>query len=187
MKTFCLFIVALAIILCLPASMIHADMDKLVIPQKLAKKNYYIEISISQCKLTLFEKADQNSMVPVKEYKVGTAVRGLEVFPLGKGKVTRIELNPYWHPTEYTREIYEQKGIELPKAVPPGHPLNYMGPFKIYLSQSTSHGSIYRIHGNNNKNRVGKRVTGGCICMDNDEGLELAKMIPVGTEVNIVM
>ena len=157
------------------------------IQQQKKSRNYYVEISIRRCKLTLYEKNGTNSMVPVREYKVGTAVRGLETYPLGKGKVTRIELNPCWHPTAYTRGIFQQKGIELPRTVPPGSSLNYMGPFKIYLSHATSHGSIYRIHGNNNKSRIGKRVTGGCICMDNDEGLELAKTISVGTEVNIVM
>jgi lipoprotein-anchoring transpeptidase ErfK/SrfK len=161
--------------------------SKVNIDQHKPSKAYSIEINISQCKLTLYEKNGPNSMVPVQEYKVGTAVRGLEEYPIGKGRVTCIELNPSWRPTKYTREIYEKKGIELPRAVPPGHPLNYMGPFKIYLSHSTSHGSIYRIHGNNNKSRVGKRVTGGFICMDNDEGLKLTKIIPVGTEVNIVM
>ncbi len=149
--------------------------------------NYYIEVSLSRCKLSLYEKREDNSLLLLKEYKVGTAVKGIPTFPLGKGKVTRIELNPWWHPTEYTREIYRRKGIELPKAVPPGDPLNYMGAFKIYLSHTTARGSIYRIHGTNNSKRLGRRVTGGCICMDNAEGLDIARTIPVGTEVNIVL
>src|SRR3990172_6768874 len=111
--------------------------------------NYYIEVRLSRCKLSLYEKRERNSLVLIKEYKVGTAVKGIPSFPLGKGKVTRIELNPWWHPTEYTREIYRQRGIELPKAVPPGDPLNYIGAFKIHLSHKTARGSIYRIHGTN--------------------------------------
>lgn len=150
-------------------------------------KSYYIEVSISKCKLTLFEKNSSKSIVPIREYSVGTAAWGLEVVPQGKGVVTRIDFNPYWFPTQYTREIYAQKGITLPAAVRPGDPLNYMGTFKISLSHKTSRGRVYRIHGNNNSKRVGKRITGGCICMDNKEGEELAKLITVGTEVNVVM
>ncbi len=149
--------------------------------------NYYIEVSLSRCTLSLYEKREHDSLLLLKEYRVGTAAKGIPAFPLGKGKVTRIELNPWWHPTEYTREIYRQKGIALPKAVPPGDPLNYMGAFKIYLSHTTARGNIYRIHGTNNTKRLGRRVTGGCICMDNTEGLDLARTISVGTEVNIVL
>lgn len=61
-----------------------------------------------------------------------------------------------------------------------------MGPFKIALSHKTNKGAIYRIHGNNNPKRVGRRVTGGCFVMDNTSGLELAHKITVGTEVNIL-
>jgi lipoprotein-anchoring transpeptidase ErfK/SrfK len=61
-----------------------------------------------------------------------------------------------------------------------------MGKFKISLSHRTKKGAIYRIHGANNPGRVGRRVTGGCFAMYNDEGLELARTISVGTEVNIL-
>jgi lipoprotein-anchoring transpeptidase ErfK/SrfK len=149
-------------------------------------KTYYVEISISGTKLTLFETNGNGERVPVAEYPVGTAVRGLATYPLGLGKVTGIYFNPWWHPTPYSRQVFRGRGIELPSAVPPGHPLNYMGPFKIALSHKTWKGAIYRIHGNNNPKRVGRRVTGGCFVMNNDDGLALAHKIKVGTEVNIL-
>jgi hypothetical protein len=190
MRSLGCFVAFLVTVLFLPVSPVFAmedQTDNSVVERPVAKKSYFIEISISRCRLTLFEKDFHGSKVPVAEYRVGTAVRGLEVYPTGMGKVTRIELDPAWRPTTYTRSIYAHKGIPLPTVVPPGDPRNYMGPFKIHLSHKTSHGSIYRIHGNNNPHRVGKRVTGGCICMDNADGLALAKTISVGTEVNIVM
>lgn len=150
------------------------------------QRKYSIEVSISKRILTLNEIDGTNSMTFVREYSVGTVAQGVEIFPIGKGRVTKIDFNPIWYPTEYTREIYRKKGIELSKVIPAGSALNYMGAFKIHLSHKTSHGAVYRIHGNNNQNRVGKRVTGGCVCMDNKEGLELAKLISVGTEVNII-
>jgi lipoprotein-anchoring transpeptidase ErfK/SrfK len=148
--------------------------------------SYYVEISISRNLLTLYEKKGAEDMAPVAEYAVGTAVRGLATFPLGIGRVTGIYFNPWWYPTPYSRQVFRARGIELPSAVPPGHSLNYMGPFKIALSHRTKKGSIYRIHGNNNPKRVGRRVTGGCFVMANDDGLALARRIRVGTEVNIV-
>jgi lipoprotein-anchoring transpeptidase ErfK/SrfK len=151
-----------------------------------AKPSYYLEISISRNLLTLFEKRAGSEPTVAARYTVGTVVRGLKTYPLGWGKVTGITFNPWWYPTEYSRQVFRGRGIELPQAVPPGDPLNYMGAFKISLSHSTWKGAIYRIHGNNNPNRVGRRVTGGCFVMHNEEGLSLARRIKVGTEVHIV-
>jgi lipoprotein-anchoring transpeptidase ErfK/SrfK len=148
--------------------------------------SYFIEISISSNLLTLYEQKNNSERTPIAEYTVGTAVRGLKTYPLGLGSVTGIYFNPWRYPTPYSRQVFRDRGIELPKAVPPGDPLNYMGPFKIALSHRTSKGAIYRIHGNNNPKRVGHRVTGGCFVMDNTVGMELAHKIRVGTEVNIV-
>jgi lipoprotein-anchoring transpeptidase ErfK/SrfK len=148
--------------------------------------SYFIEISISGNLLTLYEKNGTSEKTPIAEYTVGTAVRGLKTYPLGLGKVTGIYFNPWWYPTPYSRQVFRERGIDLPSAVPPGHRLNYMGPFKISLSHRTRKGAIYRIHGNNDPKRVGRRVTGGCFVMDNTDGLALARKIRVGTEVNIV-
>ena len=148
--------------------------------------SYYVEISISRTQLTLFEKKAGSEPEVVAQYPVGTVVRGLKTYPTGPGKVTGITFDPWWYPTPYSRQVFRERGIELPPKVPPGDPLNYMGPFKISLSHKTWKGAIYRIHGNNNPNRVGRRVTGGCFVMGNADGLALAHRIKVGTEVNIV-
>ena len=149
-------------------------------------KSHYIEITISGKRLTLFEINGNSERVPVAEYTVGTVAKGLDAYPLGVGAVTGIEFNPWWYPTAYTRQVFRERGIELPAAVPPGDPMNYMGQVKISLSHKTWKGAIYRIHGNNNPKRVGRRVTGGCFVMSNEDGIALARMIKVGTEVNIV-
>lgn len=147
---------------------------------------YYIELSISRNLLTLYEKNAAGEQILIAQYPVGTAVRGLTTYPTGRGTVTGIYFNPWWYPTPYSRQVFRARGIELPTAVPPGHPLNYMGPFKIALSHRTKKGAIYRIHGNNNPKRVGQRVTGGCFVMDNKDGLALARRVKVGTIVNIM-
>lgn len=149
-------------------------------------KSYYVEITISGNRLSLYERNGDGELDLIAEYPVGTAVRGLDTYPLGIGKVTAIYFDPWWYPTPYSRQVFRERGIILPEKVPPGDPLNYMGPFKIALSHKTWKGAIYRIHGNNNPKRVGRRVTGGCFVMNNDDGLSLARKIKVGTEVNIL-
>jgi lipoprotein-anchoring transpeptidase ErfK/SrfK len=151
-----------------------------------ADRHYVIEVSISRNVLLLYEQTGREQKLLRREYRVGTAVRGLDVYPLGRGQVTAISFNPWWRPTAYSRQVFRERGIELPPAVPPGHPLNYMGAVKISLSHRTRKGAIYRIHGNNNPGRVGRRVTGGCFVMYNNDILELARTISVGTLVTIL-
>jgi lipoprotein-anchoring transpeptidase ErfK/SrfK len=172
---------------CLPPAALAAELSAgTETAPATTPRRYYIEISIERELLTLYEQGDENKLVKIKEYSVGTVVRGLKTYPQGLGTVTAIHFKPWWYPTPYSRSVFRERGIELPTAVPPGHPLNYMGPFKISLSHRTRKGAIYRIHGNNNPQRVGRRVTGGCFVMENEGGLELARKIAVGTVVNIL-
>ena len=168
------------------ADTLSTDLRNTLQTEKSRHKPYYIEISVSGRWLKVYEIDGNGERVPVAEYTVGTAVRGLDTYPVGVGKVTAIVYDPWWYPTPYTRQIFRGRGIELSEKVPPGHPQNYMGAIKISLSHKTWKGAIYRIHGNNDPKRVGRRVTGGCFVMNNDDGIALARMIKVGTEVNIL-
>lgn len=157
--------------------------------QMESSPKFYILISIEDCKLWLYETREQKQLVLIKEYSVSTVKTNAAYFPLGKGVVTEIIKNPYWYPTESIKEAFAERGINLPNAVPPGDPLNYMGSFKITLSHSVpGKGAVYRIHGTRKEDRdkIGKRVSGGCIRMLNEDGEELAKIISIGTPVEIV-
>jgi len=183
--------IALIVLFAIYCSQLHAEALQTEQPKppdndkQNIEVSYFIEMSISREVLTLYEKKESEKIL-IAEYSVGTAVKGLKTYPLGFGTVTGIYFKPWWYPTAYSRQVFRARGIMLPAAVPPGDPLNYMGPFKIALSHRTSKGAVYRIHGNNNPKRVGHRVTGGCFVMDNTAGLELAHKIKVGTEVNII-
>lgn len=147
---------------------------------------FTIEISVSERKLRLYKNDIKAGKILIKEFDVATAVNGLDPQPMGMGRITKIEYNPKWYPPPITRETFKKRGIDLPAVVPPNDPLNYMGAFKIHLSHCTSRGCFYRIHGNNDKSKIGKQVTGGCIRMYNEEGLEMARIVPVGTKVMIL-
>ena len=147
------------------------------------KSTYQIVIRVADRKLRLYEKNGEDTIKLLKEYDVATAFKGLDPQPMGAGRITKIEFNPPWYPPPVTRATFKEKGIDLPAVVPPKHPLNFMGAFKIHLSHCTARGCFYRIHGNNDKSKIGKRVTGGCVRMYNEEGMALARLVPVGTKV----
>jgi len=155
--------------------------EKIGIPS--LKSTYQIVIRVAERKLCLYEKNGEDTIKLLKEYDVATAIKGLTPQPMGAGRITKIEFNPPWYPPPVTRATFKEKGIVLPAVVPPKHPLNFMGAFKIHLSHCTARGCFYRIHGNNDKSKIGKRVTGGCVRMYNDEGIEMARLVPVGTKV----
>lgn len=155
------------------------EMDPAVREQKERKDRYVIEVYLDQCRLVLFEKKPDGGKVPARTYAVATPAGDVEP-PAGWGVITQIEFEPWWRPTESMKRRAKQKGRTLPDVMPPGVK-NPMGPFKMHLS----HGFAFRIHGNNDPKSIGKRVTNGCIRMRNDEGLELARILDVGTEVVI--
>lgn len=144
-------------------------------------KQYLVKVSIKQCKLWLFEKGPQGEPTLVRSYDVATPKPGT-AGPEGLGHVTRIDFNPWWVPTANLKRAALNKGRRLPNRVRPGSSANPMGKFKIHLS----HGEALRIHGTNQPGLIGRRVSAGCIRMQNKDGLEMAKAIQEGTEVLVV-
>jgi len=182
---------SVAILLLVLSSIFCFSRDKLQAKDVLtsASHRYLVKISHSQCRLWLYEQnGDQLRLVG--QFAAGTAKVGLPKYPLGRGFVTEIDFSPVWRPTAYSRWYFaSKKGIYLPSMVPFGHKLNYMGAFRISLSHDVpGKGKIYRIHGvrPGDEACVGTRVSGGCIRMLNEEGLEIARKVSVGTPVEIV-
>lgn len=113
----------------------------------------------------------------LREYKVSTARSNVKK-PLGEGGVTAISLNPSWYPQSDTIRYFKKtKGINLPSAVPPGHPQNYMGLAKINLTHTVNGKGAYRIHGTLNEKTIGTKESAGCIRMKNKEVVELANIL----------
>lgn len=141
------------------------------------KNRYAVEVFLADCKLVLYEKLPDGGRRPARTFQVATPAGDVEP-PQGWGVITQIEFEPWWRPTENMKRRARQKGRSLPDVMPPGKQ-NPMGPFKMHLS----HGDAFRIHGNNDPKSIGRKVTNGCIRMRNDEGMELARILDVGTEV----
>ena len=67
--------------------------------------------------------------------------------------------------------------------LPPGDPRNAMGKAKININWETTQ-TPFKIHGTNNPESIGKKVTGGCIRLKNENILELAKILK-GAKIKI--
>jgi L,D-transpeptidase ErfK/SrfK len=133
-------------------------------------------------------------VINLAEYRLYYYPKGQNVvytFPLGIGregwgspvsttKVTAKTPNPTWTPPASVKAEHAADGDILPNVVPAG-PDNPLGPFKFGLGLPG-----YLIHGSNKKFGIGMRTSHGCFRMYNNNVLEMANMVPVGTTVRII-
>ena len=83
---------------------------------------------------------------------------------------------PDWHPPQ--EMLQRQPYLPRMMAGGPGNPL---GARAMYLS-----GSVYRIHGTNAPDTIGQRVSSGCIRLTNEDVIDLASRVNVGTKVVVI-
>jgi lipoprotein-anchoring transpeptidase ErfK/SrfK len=83
---------------------------------------------------------------------------------------------PDWHPPQ---EMIERQPY-LPRFVA-GGPGNPLGARAMYLA-----GSVYRIHGTNAPDTIGKRVSSGCIRLTNEDVSDLYGRVSVGAKVVVL-
>ena len=134
-----------------------------------------IVINLAEYRMYYFPKG-QNI---VHTYPLGIGREGWSS-PVAETRITAKTANPGWTPPKSILEEHAADGDPLPSYVPPG-PNNPLGPYKMTLSVPG-----YLIHGTNKKFGIGMRVSHGCFRMLNQNVLQLADMVPVGTPVRIV-
>lgn len=93
----------------------------------------------------------------------------------GTERVSKIDYWPAWYPPEEMR----QRQPNLPARVS-GGPHNPLGAVAIYLGTT-----LYRIHGTNDPNSIGKAVSSGCFRMHNEDALDLANRVQIGALVKV--
>ncbi len=145
---------------------------------------FLIGVNFSEKKLYLIDLREENPQV-ISSYQ--SAVPSSNFYPLPLyGKIVAIELDPYWFPTEKTREAFRQKnGKELPRIIKPGDPLNAMGAVKFVIEWEGNFNLPVVIHGTNQVESIGKKVTRGCVRLKNEEILGMTKTI-TGHKIRIV-
>ncbi len=94
----------------------------------------------------------------------------------GASVVTRMRKNPGWSPTASMRRANRR----LPRYVPPG-PRNPLGVRAIYLGWT-----LYRIHGTNAPNSIGRAASSGCFRMRNEDVSHLYERVHIGSPVLVV-
>ena len=117
-------------------------------------------------------------------------------FVLGGGKATRYGIGVGREGFTWSGVKTIERKSEWPDWVPPtemlqrqpylprfmaGGPGNPLGARAMYLS-----GTVYRIHGTNAPDTIGKRVSSGCIRMLNDDVIDLYGRTQVGTKVVVL-
>lgn len=100
--------------------------------------------------------------------------------PVGVTRTTVKVRDPSWTPPRSMREEAAARGEPPPEVVPPG-PDNPLGRHAILLDLPS-----YLIHGTNQPDGVGMRVSRGCIRMFPEDIESLFDRVPAGTRVNII-
>lgn len=100
--------------------------------------------------------------------------------PLGLTKVTQKQRNPVWRPTAKLQAEAAKRGSLLPDTFPASD-ANPLGRHILRLGWPT-----YLIHGTNQHDGVGTRVSAGCIRMMPEDIEYLYELIAVGTSVRVI-
>jgi lipoprotein-anchoring transpeptidase ErfK/SrfK len=95
----------------------------------------------------------------------------------GVARIGRKEEWPAWVPTE---EI-KHRLANIPNYVGPG-PHNPMGARALYLYQGDKD-TLYRIHGTNQPEYIGRAISSGCIRMTNEDAIDLYNRVKIGAPV----
>ena len=160
-----------------PATAPANELDPKFLPQVVAysggEKPGTIIIDTSKRFLFLVESDGM-----ARRYGVGVGKEGFEWS--GTEKITRTAEWPDWRPPEEMRARERAKGRDLP-VVMAGGPENPLGARALYLGST-----LYRIHGTNRPDTIGKAMSSGCIRMRNEDVTDLYERVNVGTKVIVL-
>lgn len=115
------------------------------------------------------ESAETALYYPISVGRDGFSWTGTEV-------VSRKAEWPDWHPPEEMRDRDPSLPVKMT-----GGLRNPLGAMAIYLGNT-----LYRIHGTNDPNSIGRAASSGCFRMLNGHAVDLASRIEVGTPVTVV-
>jgi lipoprotein-anchoring transpeptidase ErfK/SrfK len=155
----------------------ESDMDS-VLPERLRRAVVSFNshetpgtIIIDTANTTLYYVLGQGRAI---RYGVGVGREGFTWS--GVQTITRKMVWPDWHPPAemIARQPY------LPRFMAGGRG-NPLGARAMYLGSSE-----FRIHGTNDPTTIGKFVSSGCIRLTNDDVIDLANRIDVGTKVVVL-
>jgi lipoprotein-anchoring transpeptidase ErfK/SrfK len=98
----------------------------------------------------------------------------------GVATIGRMQEWPAWVPTQ---EI-KQRLANIPDYVKPGAH-NPLGARALYLYQDNKD-TLFRIHGTNQPEYIGRAISSGCIRMTNEDAIDLFNRVKIGTPVVVL-
>jgi lipoprotein-anchoring transpeptidase ErfK/SrfK len=98
----------------------------------------------------------------------------------GIARIGRKEEWPAWVPTQEIKHRLDN----IPNYVNPG-PHNPMGARALYLYQGDKD-TLYRIHGTNQPEYIGRAISSGCIRMTNEDAIDLYNRVKTGAPVVVL-
>lgn len=130
-------------------------------PDAEAESTYHIEVDKKANQLFLYKNG-----VVQKVYPVATG-HSPELTPEGTFTLVTKFIKPGW------------------KSIPGGVPENPLGERWLGIRVNGDQGRTYGIHGTNDPTSIGKHISNGCIRMQNQDVIELYRIVPEGTPVQI--
>lgn len=112
------------------------------------------------------------------QYGIGVGRQGFEW--KGEAQVHNKQEWPAWYPP---KDMLKRRP-DLPEHMEGGID-NPLGARALYLYQGNKD-TLFRIHGTNEPDTIGKAVSSGCIRMMNADVIDLYKRVPVGTRVVVL-
>lgn len=138
-----------------------------------------IVINLAELRLYYYPRVPEGERAWVETYPIGIGREGYNT-PLGITTTTIKLKDPAWYPPRSMRQEAAEQGKTIPGVVPPG-PDNPLGKHAILLDIPG-----YLLHGTNQPDGIGMRVSRGCIRLYPEDIESLFAHIPSGTPVNLV-
>lgn len=112
-----------------------------------------------------------------KAIRYGVAVGDEAYGWTGKAVVKRKAEWPDWNPpADMVKRWPHVRPVK-------GGPLNPLGARALYLHDEQGRDTLYRIHGTNEPEKIGRAVSSGCIRMQNIDAIDLYNRVELGTRV----
>ncbi len=151
---------------------------KIVVPAEFVlprAKREGIVINLAEMRLYYYPK-DRPVVITMP---VGIGMQGWKT-PTMNTNISHKKKDPSWRAPKSIREASAANGVHVPAVMPPG-PRNPLGKYALRLG-----GGSYLLHGTQQPQKVGERVSAGCIRLKPKDIEQLYQTVPVGTPVRIV-
>ncbi len=163
----------------IPLALPDYNMPEDMLPREVRIKNDFgpFEIHVDPGQYALYWTLPKKKAI---RYPVGIGRTNL--YEAGEYYVGAKKEWPSWTPTpemiERSPQLYEQHADGMPGGI--NNPLGSRG---LYLFQPGRGDTFLRIHGTNEPETIGRRVSNGCARLINDQMIDLYNRVPMDTRV----